>query len=249
MSLVKTSEDIICRCGICMSQCVFPYDGQEPEISRHNFGAISGKTLNVILSCPHSLRQDAVIFVGGFMDTLFCSLLRLAGAYSEANPEQDVWYATYDSQKQIAKILETYNRAQRRIILVGHSWGGDSAARLLAAHPELCVNLLVTLDPVSTKGPPSKNPNMGAWVNFYVNYTLSRPHRSNFLARIGGPWGEAPAADLNITQEEWGAMPHSTGQKQLADLHHSDVKWMLCHAPLAELWNKALPGSRLMCRV
>ncbi len=247
MGLIKTSEDVICRCGICMSQCIFPFDSQDMEIQRHNFGAISGKTLTTILNCTHVPKQAAVIFVGGFMDTLFCSLLKLAQTYSGLNPTQDVWYASYDAPKQIAEILRAYSLAKQPIVLVGHSWGGDAAARLPAACPEFHVDLLVTLDPVSKKGPPPKSPNLGAWVNFYVDYQLSRPHRSNFLAKIGGPWNAVPQADLNVSQKEWGKLPHSTGRKQLDELHHADVLWMLCYEPLARLWNQVLPNSNPVC--
>ena len=252
MKLIKTSEDVICRCGICMSRCIFPFDGQDfddqdTESRRYNFGAISAKTLTTILNCPHVPKQPAVIFVGGFLDTLSCNMLKQAQTYSALNPEQDVWYGSYDSTKQITEILQAYNAAKMPIILVGHSWGGDAAARLTAATPEIHVDLLVTLDPVSKKGPPPKSPNLDTWINFYVDYRISRPQRANFLAKIGGPWNVVPQADMNISQKEWGELPSSTGRKQLDELHHADVCWMLCCESLTRVWNEVLPDSNLGC--
>lgn len=245
MSLIKTSEEVICRCALCMEHCVFPFDGEEGMPKESEFGNVSGNIMSVILNCPHAGKKDLVIFVGGFMDGIFCCMLKLAKDYYKLNPHQDIWYVSYDSSKQLHKIIKSYNKAGKKIILAGHSWGGDAAAHLLNKNQAIHVDMLATLDPVSKKGPPSKTNNMGEWVNLFVDYSISRAHHANVLAKISGPWGNVANADVNISQQEWGELAQQAAQKQLSQLHHSDVYWMLFCKKLRDSWERILPESNL----
>ena len=240
MELVKTTEEVICRCGKCMSRCVFPYEDtpDEPRLA-----SISSDTLNIVLACPHTPRQPAVIFVGGFLDTMHCKMLVLAEQYSTQNPQQDVWYVTYGSEKSLRKIITAYNRDTKKVIITGHSRVGDMAAYTLVNNPSLHVDLLLTLDPVSKKGAPVKTVNMGQWVNIFVDYKLSRLSKSNLLAIIGGHWENAERADVNITQQEWGEAPSNSGVKKLQDLHHADIRWMFNCKQLRPHWLEVLPET------
>ena len=240
MEHVKTIEEVVCRCAKCMRVCIFPYDGTD---DKYSLAPLSSKTLDIILNCTHVSKNDAVIFVGGFMDTLLCHMLVLATEYSQKNPNQDVWYTTYSSKKQLARIIKAYNAQNKKVILVGHSWGGDTAAHLLAEQQDIHVDLLITLDPVSKKGPPQKTPNMGTWLNEYVDYNISGITASNMVALIGGRWKNAANADVNITQQEWGAQAESLGNKALKDLDHADVYWMFFCDRLAPFWKEVLPES------
>ena len=248
MSSVKTTEEEICRCAICLEKSVFPFDGEEGVPKSAELGSVSNKTLSNVLNCTHVGKNDLVVFVGGFMDGIFCCMLKLAKEYCKLNPHQDVWYATHDSAKQIHKIIKSYNNAGKKIALLGHSWGGDSAAHILSKNKDIHVDMLVTLDPVSKKGPPSKEENMGLWVNVFVDYDVSSSHHSNLLAKIGGPWGSVPSADMNITQQEWGAQPQQLKKKELSHLYHCDVYWMLFCKNLEETWKKILPETNLACQ-
>ena len=241
MEHVKTTEEVVCRCAQCMRKCIFPYDNPNDE---YTLTAVSSKTIDIILNCPHVPKNDAIIFVGGFMDTLLCHMLVLAKEYSEQNPAQDIWYCTYDSKKQLARIIKAYNEQNKKIILVGHSWGGDTAAHLLSENAGIQVNLLITLDPVSKKGPPPKTPNMGKWLNEYVDHNVSGMTASNMVALIGGRWKDSANADVNITQQEWGAKAELLGNKTLKELDHADVYWMFFCDRLAPFWKEVLPESK-----
>lgn len=254
MSLIKTSEEVICRCALCVGQSVFPFDGDDGVPEQSEFGIVSNKTLDTLLSCNHLKKKDLVVFVGGFLDGLFCCMLKLAKEYYKLNPQQDIWYATHDSAKQLRKIVQSYNNAGKKVVLIGHSWGGDTAAYLLRNNQDIRADLLVTFDPVSKKGAPAKTENMGKWVNIFVDYEISRNHHSNLLAKIGGPWKNAKNADINITQQEWGKLPLESDQKkmtrkELNELHHSDVYWMFFCKKLAAVWKEILPESILTCDI
>jgi thioesterase domain-containing protein len=95
------------------------------------------------------------------------------------------------------------------IRLVGHSWGGNAAARIAArlgqagggegAGP---VDLLLTVDPVGRGIGPDflRQVRAGArrWIN--VRAADGSLHPSNLVAAIGGPYGLAPRphADLHL---------------------------------------------------
>ncbi len=248
MSSVKTTEEVLCRCAMCLGQSVFPFDGEEGVPKLTEFGSVSNKTLSNVLNCTHVGKNDLVVFVGGFMDGLFCCMLKLAKEYCKLNPLQDVWYATHDSAKQIHKIIKSYNNDGKKIVLLGHSWGGDSAAHILSKNQDIHVDMLVTLDPVSKKGPPPKTENMGKWINIFVYYGISSSHHSNLLAKIGGPWGNVLNADINITHQEWGAQPKHLNKKELNQLYHYDVYWMLFCKTLEDAWKKILPETNMVCQ-
>ena len=85
------------------------------------------------------------------------------------------------------------------LILVGHSWGGEMAARvaLRLGRAGRKVALLVTVDPVKRV---LSHGFLGAvrecvqcWVNIRATGGGRRDH-SNLVAAIGGPWGLRPKA-------------------------------------------------------
>jgi len=87
----------------------------------------------------------------------------------------------------------------QRLVLVGHSWGGETAARVTirlggAGRP---VALLVTVDPVKrvlTEGFLRAVRDCAAcWVNIRATGG-EKLDQSNLIAALGGPWGERPRA-------------------------------------------------------
>lgn len=90
----------------------------------------------------------------------------------------------------------------QKVVLVGHSYGGDTvmdiARELSASGKEL--EVVVTLDPVSRGGPTADQPkpkHVKKWLNVYVDYTKAKNGTANNIARLGGPWGKCTNADEN----------------------------------------------------
>jgi thioesterase domain-containing protein len=98
----------------------------------------------------------------------------------------------------------------RPIRLIGHSWGGNCAARVAAAlgaegRP---VDLLVTIDPVTRGIGPAFLSQVKAgtrhWINIRAGGAAGFDY-SDLVAAIGGAYGEAPRdfADLHLV------LPHA----------------------------------------
>jgi hypothetical protein len=78
----------------------------------------------------------------------------------------------------------------------GHSYGGDTAASVVAAgHP---VDTLITVDPVSWFRPSyaAVAANAGTWVDY--NATGGGGSLPNFIAGIGGAWNNAPSGYTSV---------------------------------------------------
>ena len=88
--------------------------------------------------------------------------------------------------------------ANALINLIGHSLGGDTAAKAaaLARHP---INLLVTVDPVSGDRPDKAavEAHVGHWINVEA-VTGGAITRGNILAFIGQAWGELPKGTADV---------------------------------------------------
>ena len=116
-----------------------------------------------------------------------------AGAY------QDIYYRPHDTRTNILLLMALYRAAGQKIALIGHSWGGATAYKLVKrfAAP---VELLVTLDPVSVfpLGERPKPGNVSRWVNAYLDYKRAdMSNSSNRTAWIGRHWGPRVKADVN----------------------------------------------------
>ncbi|MBY0337188.1 MAG: hypothetical protein K2X11_11280 [Acetobacteraceae bacterium] len=89
--------------------------------------------------------------------------------------------------------------AGTRIILIGHSWGADTAAQIVASLGQRgrTIDTLVTVDPVgrgvSDDFLQRVSAGAGRWINVQAvgGGTLDP---SNLIARVGGPYGDRPAA-------------------------------------------------------
>ncbi|NET55428.1 MAG: hypothetical protein F6K47_04325 [Symploca sp. SIO2E6] len=83
------------------------------------------------------------------------------------------------------------------IVLVGHSYGGDSAYEAID-DINTKVDLLVTLDPVSRirafeRMKPEK---LSRWINIWTSKSNTFP--DDFVAELGGDWDKQDKADQNI---------------------------------------------------
>ncbi|GLQ96839.1 type IV secretion protein Rhs [Dyella mobilis] len=177
----------------------------------NSYAAVSSSPLNRI--DPDGLRD---IFVGGFGDGTSGIVQSYYNNYHQNNPDS-AYYSWTDLNGILQDIANT--PAGDPINLIGHSYGGDTAA---TAAQESCrkVNLLITIDPVSR----FHNFNMqaienavGTWVD--VDAEGNNPFQpSNFIAGIGDAWDGAPNGiadsyiqDNGVNHEDFQSMMNASG--------------------------------------
>lgn len=143
--------------------------------------------------------RPVVVFVGGFADGLNRNVVRVFCAYDAAWEHTRKLYFAYDADRgrMMRAIQDSADGAP--MVLVGHSYGGDTAYDL-ADSLGARVHLLVTLDPVSPRREGQTVPRPGEvrrWINVRVG---SRPGLSScgLAGAIGGAWGPQPAADADL---------------------------------------------------
>lgn len=174
------------------------------------------------------VERPVVIFIGGFFDNLSSCLYDEFDKFCSANKHRcDSHYFTYNGLKvesrselssldkvsnfltgftvmcrdDVIDLIETCKKNGREVILIGHSWGGDTAANVVVPKLTCRIDLLVTLDPVSRQGMPLERGRVERWVNVYVDYEAydksDNSIMDNEIAQIGNPWGSVPIADVD----------------------------------------------------
>ena len=120
------------------------------------------------------------IWVGGALD----KHTRLLGRHVRADQHYVQWF---EHQRQ-RRLLEKFPATQ--IVLIGHSYGASTAAKLVAAGHQ--VNLLVTIDPVGWAPVQLAQiqQHCQQWLNFRAADT--KTNFANMVARAGGWWQQAP---------------------------------------------------------
>lgn len=156
---------------------------------------------NITQDCLKTL----VVFVGGCADDFAQPVL--GGVFPKyemnygrgATRIQDVCYSEYGCGK-VPPVMQKWFDAKQKIVLVGHSWGGNGVVGLAEENQNIAIELLVTLDPVSRSrnGDEAKPGNVKRWLNVYVDYDVADYSTANMVARTGGPWGKCINADINI---------------------------------------------------
>ncbi|ULU25278.1 RHS repeat-associated core domain-containing protein [Dyella terrae] len=152
------------------------------------YAAVSNNPLNRI--DPDGLRD---IFVGGAADGTYHIVESYYDRYHSTHPD-----SAYYSWEDLAAIIDDINNTTKNapgdpINLIGHSYGGDTAA---AAALKACgkVNLLITIDPVSRfhfRDMQAIKSSVGTWVD--VDAEGGSPFRlDNFIAGMGGAWNGDP---------------------------------------------------------
>ncbi|PIR34223.1 MAG: hypothetical protein COV36_01160, partial [Alphaproteobacteria bacterium CG11_big_fil_rev_8_21_14_0_20_44_7] len=108
------------------------------------------------------------------------------------------YYFTHDDGDKIKKLIDSLPKFFE-INVIGHSWGGDTAADVINKSPSRA-RTLVTVDPVSHGRPDysevSKNTDM--WINIYATGNPKTSSIGDFSAFIGGHWGNSPESDADI---------------------------------------------------
>ena len=134
-----------------------------------------------------------IAFVGGFFDHTLNFLTgrgpieSYATAYTTANPGADVKYFTFDQGSKLADWIQSTGGDA---VVIGHSYGADTAASVVAAGAS--VKQLVTLDPVSYTRPDfaAVAAHSGQWTDY--NATGGGLTFPNIVAGIGSAWGTSP---------------------------------------------------------
>lgn len=141
---------------------------------------------------------DFCLVMGGFTDGIFGRAYSItADLPLLLGPEFDVYYREYDEISAVRRLLRCYAGRSRRLVLIGHSWGGSSLARDVIPHcSDARINALVTLDPVGIRGPRFL-PQVRRWLNIYIPYDKAAWSRENNIARLGRPWEYVRQANVN----------------------------------------------------
>lgn len=176
----------------------FPYQRDDenfiilPEVEEQT-GKITAECLKTL-----------VVFIGGAADDDYQPML--SGVFSHYEHDyghgnerkQDVCYSEHGGGK-VPQLIEKWQDANQKIVLVGHSWGGNRVICLAEDNPNIAIELLVTLDPVSRdkSGQQTKPANVKRWLNIYVDYNFADNSSANNIARIGGAWGSCSFSDMN----------------------------------------------------
>lgn len=162
----------------------------------------------------------------------------------------DVFFAHNQVDNAISDI-QSYlaDNPEENIVLIGHSWGGQSAMDIadgLSANNACACITVITLDPVSLSGGPDKLPsNIDEWKNVHlprsttdamvdvpvVGYLARVPFllyggvtgNGNSIATGGGQWNDQNLATMNYAAD-----------------HHMDV-WGMINIPLSDLWDNSVP--------
>ncbi len=156
------------------------------------YAAVSSNPLNRI--DPDGLRD---IFVGGLGDATSGIVQSYYTQYHARHPDSS-YYSWQDEAGILKGIANT--PVGDPIHLIGHSYGGDTAAKAALASCRK-VDLLITIDPVSHHGPSMQSiaASVGTWVDVDAEGG-SAFNWDNILAGGGGGWNGDPngIADLYI---------------------------------------------------
>jgi len=133
------------------------------------------------------------VFVGGFFDQSYGHIVQTSGALNSAIGSN--YYFTYDQQPAITDFINSLPGGTI-VNLIGHSYGGDTAARVAIENPD-AIDTLITIDPVTTiRSKPDFNAianSVSNWVDVSANPQDGTETRGDIAAGIfNGHWGSAP---------------------------------------------------------
>ena len=164
--------------------------------------------------------QPLILFIGGAYDAkTFTGCPVLNGVFRRYEAEfsgvQDIGYGTWTAETQLTAIARHWHMQGQKIVLAGHSYGGQIAVRVAGALSASGIEteLLVTLDPVGREGALPRPVGVKRWLNIYVDYTdaqlggfsymmATKGLPANLVGYIGKPWMSAPGADVNLVSPE-----------------------------------------------
>ena len=133
---------------------------------------------------------DKVAFVGGLFDQSISGIVQqTANLYNINHPNS----SSYFNFGQENDLLSYINSNQGHVVVIGHSYGGDTAATAVA-QSSFKVDALLTLDPVSLFTPSYQQVanNTNTWLD-YNAVGGGITDRNNVIAGLGGDWGQPVA--------------------------------------------------------
>ncbi|MFV1872342.1 MAG: RHS repeat-associated core domain-containing protein [Oleiphilus sp.] len=138
--------------------------------------------------------DQAVAYVAGAGDS------SLHGTVKGIANAEEAAYFTWDQSKELSRWIEA--NSGRNITIIGHSYGADTAAGVIANGYR--VSTLLTVDPVSWIRPDfsSVASNTGTWLN--LDSISNARTWNNFVAVIGGAWDAAPQGIANHASSRYG---------------------------------------------
>lgn len=158
--------------------------------------------LETLQTLDETKLRPLVLVIGGFIDQILGNSYSVSRKYpADLREKHDVWFREHYEGRAMRKLVNLYADQGKPVVLIGHSWGGDAAVNAVAKKGGAPIELLISLDPVSRKGPPRRKlPNVRHWLNIHIDYSQSTWFDiPNLVARIGGPWEHVEAADVNIS--------------------------------------------------
>ncbi len=137
-------------------------------------------------------EQPWLALVGGMGDATFAAVRSLQEMLP---PGRSEYFSHLDDGRLLRAAMA--RPPGQKLVLVGHSWGGEMAARVTIrlARAGRPVALLVTVDPVKRVLTQRFLKELRAAAPKWVNILATGGdalERSNVIAAIGGPWGGKP---------------------------------------------------------
>jgi pimeloyl-ACP methyl ester carboxylesterase len=129
------------------------------------------------------------IFIGGAGDNTKGAVKNYFDQYHQSNPNSR--YFNWDQGSDIQNLINSIS-PDEPITLIGHSWGADTASKLVLANPGM-IDTLITIDPVSWNTPSYVNIDrlVGTWIDVDAHST-DPLQISNVIAWLGSDWGMGP---------------------------------------------------------
>jgi pimeloyl-ACP methyl ester carboxylesterase len=117
-------------------------------------------------------------------------------AYIAANPDSAAAYFQWNQGAALANWIDANNG---EVVVYAHSWGGDTAASVVAAGHDVAA--LITVDPVSWTRPNFQlvATNAGIWIDYNALGGTGFSF-SNLVAGVGDAWDAAPAKFATLYQ-------------------------------------------------
>lgn len=123
-----------------------------------------------------------IIFIGGFADKSTGIVKNYQKEFAKVYLEHSSDYFQWHQKREIKERLRSI---EKKIVLIGHSYGGATATQVLK---DSDVELLITIDPVCRIW-SKKIPKVKKWIN--INATPIKYNMSDYIALAGGKWGRS----------------------------------------------------------
>jgi hypothetical protein len=161
------------------------------------------------------------IFIGGLRDGTDRNVLNYYEFFRAAHPDSPLssskyfsWDGTSPDGGEMLPAFITQLPAGTIVNLIGHSYGGDTAARV-AAHSSRQIHLLITIDPVGGRSVPDfpnpsvrRRPSTPGWPGILLPLFKSlRPIVAMWVDVNANPAADDPSDEVADAGGKWNALP------------------------------------------